>query len=58
MLIHFMRQHKISYKLCVRLITEQRKVALMAIEEEEEEVRLQLNERTRETDDSFIKWYL
>lgn len=55
MLIHFMRQHKISYKLCVRLITEQRKVALMAIEEEEEEVRLQLNERTRETDDSFIK---
>lgn len=57
MLIHFMRQHKISYKLCVRLITEQRKVALMAIEKEEE-VRLQLNERTRETDDSFIKWYL
>lgn len=53
MLIHFMRQHKISYKLCVRLITEQRKVALMAIEKEE--VRLQLNERTRETEDSFIK---
>lgn len=49
-----MRQHKISYKLCVRLITEQRKVALMAIEKEEE-VRLQLNERTRETDGSFIK---